>query len=262
MWSDEGTEPWVVEVLRWGYQIPFRRAPTLSRDPIPFPAYCPNSIRGKALEGEVQSLLAKGAIELAPLPSPGFYSRLFVVMKASGAWRPVIDLGVVITNDLKSSNQCIEAVKKAQKLLGYIKLQFRTRNKETILTLYNALVRPHLEYAVQFWLPSLRKDIERLEAVQARATKLIPSIRHLGYVRRLDRLNLYSLEKRRLRGQLIETFKMLKGVNNIDYRHLFTFSNNRTRSNGWKLELKTFNTSQCGNFFTYKIAPIWNRLPA
>ena len=72
----------------------------------------------------------------------------------------------------------------------------------------------------------------------------------------------YSLEKRRLRGQLIETFKMLKGVNNIDYRHLFTLSNNRTRSNGWKLELKRFNTSQCGNFFTYKIAPIWNRLPA
>ena len=57
------------------------------------------------------------------------------------------DLGVVITNDWKSSNQCIEAVKKAQKLLGYIKRQFRTRNKETILTLYNALVRPHLEYA-------------------------------------------------------------------------------------------------------------------
>ena len=52
------------------------------------------------------------------------------------------------------------------------------------------------------------------------------------------------------------------GVNNIDYRHLFTFSNNRTRSNGWKLELKRFNTSQCGNFITYKIAPIWNRLPA
>ena len=95
MWSDEGAEPWVVEVLRWGYQIPFRQAPTLSRDPIPFPAYCPNSIRGKALEGEVQALLTKGAIEMAPLPSPGFYSRLFVVMKASGAWRPVIDLSTL-----------------------------------------------------------------------------------------------------------------------------------------------------------------------
>ena len=87
-----------MEVLRWGYQLPFHRAPTLSKDPIPFPAYCPNSIRGKALEGEVQSLLAKGAIELAPLPSPGFYSQLFVVMKASGAWRLVIDLWILQTS--------------------------------------------------------------------------------------------------------------------------------------------------------------------
>ena len=84
-----------MEVLRWGYQIPFHWAPTLSRDPIPLPAYAPSSIRGKALEGEVQALLNKGAIELAPLPSPGFYSRLFVVMKASGAWRPVIDLSTL-----------------------------------------------------------------------------------------------------------------------------------------------------------------------
>ena len=95
MWSDKGEDPWVVEVLRWGYRIPFRRTPTLSREPIPFPAYSPDSIRGKALEGEVRSLLDKGAIELAPLPSPGFYNRLFVVMKASGAWRPVIDLSLL-----------------------------------------------------------------------------------------------------------------------------------------------------------------------
>ena len=84
-----------MEVLRWGYQIPFRWAPTLSRDPIPLPAYAPKSIRGKALEGEVQALLNKGAIELVPLPSPGFYSRLFLVMKASGAWRSVIDLSTL-----------------------------------------------------------------------------------------------------------------------------------------------------------------------
>ena len=121
-------------------------------------------------------------------------------------------------------------------------------------------MRPHLEYAVQFWSPSLRKDIRETGGSTGKGNKTIPSIRHLGYVRRLERLNLYSLEKRRLRGQLIETFKMLKGMNNIDYRHLFTFSNNQTRSNGWKLELKRFNTSQCGNFFTYKTAPIWNRL--
>ena len=172
------------------------------------------------------------------------------------------DLGVIITNDLKPSKQCTEVEKKAQKILGYIKRQFSTRKEETILTLYNALVRPHLEYAVQFWSPSQRNDIERLEKVQARATKLIPSIRHISYDRRLARLNLFSLEKRRLRGQLIETFKILKGIENIDYRRLFTLSSNQTRSNGWKLDLKRFNTSQCGDFFTYKIASHWNKLPA
>ena len=92
-----------MEVLRWGYRIPFRRAPTLSREPIPYPAYCPNSIRGKALEGEVSSLLEKGAVELAPLPSLGYYSRLFVVMKASGSWRPVIDLSLLNLKVLKTS---------------------------------------------------------------------------------------------------------------------------------------------------------------
>ena len=73
---------WVVEVLRWSYRIPFCAVPTLSEEPIPFPSYGPSSIRGKALESEVLSLVKKGAAELAPLPSPGFYSQLFVVIKA------------------------------------------------------------------------------------------------------------------------------------------------------------------------------------
>ena len=88
-------EPWVVEVLCWGYRIPFCTVPSLSKDPIPFPLYSPSSIRGKALNAEVLSLAENGAVELAPLPSPGFYSRLFVVIKASGSWRPIIDLSGV-----------------------------------------------------------------------------------------------------------------------------------------------------------------------
>ena len=95
MWSDRGADPWVVEVLRWGYRVPFLSDPPLSAEPIPFPSYNPTSIRGKALEKEVQSLVQKGAVELAPLPSLDFYSRVFVVMKASGSCRPVIDLSTL-----------------------------------------------------------------------------------------------------------------------------------------------------------------------
>ena len=78
-----------------GYRVPFLSDPPLSAEPIPFLSYSPTSIRGKALEKEVQSLVQNGAVELVPFPSPGFYSRIFVVMKASGSWRPVIDLSTL-----------------------------------------------------------------------------------------------------------------------------------------------------------------------
>ena len=91
IWRDRGAEPWVVEVLRMRYRLPFSLPPPLSPVPIPLPSYSPSSVKGIALHGEVSVLLAKGAIELTP-PSPGFYSRLFVVWKTSGSLRPVIDL--------------------------------------------------------------------------------------------------------------------------------------------------------------------------
>ena len=81
-----------MEVLRFGYRLPFLSAPPLSDAPLPMPSYSPTSIKGAALEEVTLALVAKGAVELAPLPSPGFYSRLFVVWKTSGSWRPVIDL--------------------------------------------------------------------------------------------------------------------------------------------------------------------------
>ena len=83
-----------MEVLRFGYCIPFLRVPPLSKEPIPMASYFPTSTTGIALEEVTLSFVEKGAVELAPLPSPGFYSRMFVVWKTSGSWRPVIDLSV------------------------------------------------------------------------------------------------------------------------------------------------------------------------
>ena len=94
-------DAWVVEVLRVGYRIPFDRRPPLSERPLSLPAYSPQSIRGVALTQELQTLLRKGAVEPAP-QSPGFYSRLFLVQKASGSWRPIIDLSTL--NDFITSS--------------------------------------------------------------------------------------------------------------------------------------------------------------
>ena len=84
-----------MEVLRYGYRIPFLCDPPLSKAPISMPSYHPSSTKGVALREVTQALVAKCAVELAPLPSLGFYSRLFVVWKTSGSWRPVIDLSTL-----------------------------------------------------------------------------------------------------------------------------------------------------------------------
>ena len=84
-----------MEVLWYGYRIPFLCDPPLSRAPISLPSYHPSSIKGVVLRDCSQALVAKSAVELAPLPSLGFYSRLFVVWKTSGSWRPVIDLSTL-----------------------------------------------------------------------------------------------------------------------------------------------------------------------
>ena len=94
-WRDRGAEPLVVEVLRYGYRIPFLCDPPLSKAPISLPSYHPSSTKGVALRDCTQALVAKSAVELAPLPSLSFYSRLFVVWKTSGSSRPVIDLSTL-----------------------------------------------------------------------------------------------------------------------------------------------------------------------
>ena len=92
-WQEIGAETWVVTVLRDGYRVPFKDSPPpLARTPVSFPTYRAGSPRAQALRQEVKAMLAKGALEIARDPGPGFYSRLFLVEKATGGWRPVIDL--------------------------------------------------------------------------------------------------------------------------------------------------------------------------
>ena len=92
-WQAIGAETWVMTVLRDGYRVPFTDSPPpLARTPVSFPTYRAGSPRAQALRQEVEAMLAKGALEIARDPGPGFYNRLFLVEKATGGWRPVIDL--------------------------------------------------------------------------------------------------------------------------------------------------------------------------
>ena len=91
------------------------------------------------------------------------------------------DLGVIISQDLRPREQCISARNKANRILGFISRTVTNRTSEVLLRLYLALVRPHLDYAVQFWSPYYRMDIDRLESIQRRMTKMINGLWHLDY---------------------------------------------------------------------------------
>ena len=109
------------------------------------------------------------------------------------------NLGIIVTKDLKWQKQTEKSCKTANRVLGFIARNFRYKNKELILPLYKSLGRPHLEHAVQFWSPHLRRDIDKMETIQRRATKMIPEIRNHSYHQRTQELELISLVQRRAR---------------------------------------------------------------
>ena len=172
------------------------------------------------------------------------------------------DLGIIITKDLKWQKQPEKSCKTANRVLGFIARNLRYKNKELILLLYKSLVRPHLEHAVQFWSPHLRRDIDKMEKIQRRATEMIPEIRNHSYHRRIQDLDLISLVERRLRGQLIEVFKYLNRFTTASARGFFDYDlNDRTRNNEAKLIVKHCNTSVAQHFNPIKITTTWNALP-
>ncbi|CAM4632369.1 unnamed protein product [Caretta caretta] len=144
------------------------------------------------------------------------------------------DLGVLVDHRMTVSRQCDMAVKKANAVLGCIRRGISSRDKEVLVPLYKALVRPHLEYCVQFWSPMFKKDEFKLEQVQRRATRMIRGMENLSYERRLKEFGLFSLTKRRLRGDMIALYKYIRGINTREGEELFKLSTNvDTRINGY-----------------------------
>jgi hypothetical protein len=179
------------------------------------------------------------------------------------------DLGVVLNNKLKWNDHIDQAVLKANSVIGMLKRSFKFWNCRIFKQLYTSLVRPHLEYCSAVWNPHLKKDIIKLEKVQRRATKLVPSIRDLPYEERLKKLDLLTLEERRVRGDLIQYFKFYKGFNRISWFHTMV-PQHSLRSEGpaggirggnHRITRQLTKIDARSNFLSNRIVNEWNKLP-
>ena len=127
---------------------------------------------------------------------------------------------------------------------------------------YKSLVRPHLEYAVQAWSPHQLGHIRLIGGVQRRFTRMIPELKSLTYEARFKRLNLTTLEIRRIRGDLIEVYRILNGLEKINPDSLFTRSRyTNIRCHTMKLEKKQVHLDIRKYFFTQRVIDYWNALP-
>jgi len=181
-------------------------------------------------------------------------------LKANNAER---DLGVMVDSKMKFAEHCNSVVNSANATLGMIKRTITSRNKDIMVRLYKALVRPKLEYCVQVWRPFLKKDIEKLESVQHRATKMISACRNMSYSERLKFTGLTTLEDRRDRGDLIEVFKFVKGFSKVNTSKFFVFSNSTgTRGHEYKLQKSRSRLNIRKHYFSQRVVDKWNSLPA
>ena len=122
---------------------------------------------------------------------------------------------------MKFHKQCLQARNKANKMLGLINRNVSYKSKEVITKLYSSYVRPHIEYCAQAWSQHFVGDINLLESVQRRATRLIPCLKEKTYEERLKELDMFSVYRRFLRGDLIHVFKLFNSSGELEWEEFF-----------------------------------------
>ena len=147
-------------------------------------------------------------------------------------------------------------------MLACVRRAIKYKEKDMIVPLYTALVRPLLEYGHVIWNPRFQADKILVERVQRRATRMIPSIRHLEYTARLEALNLPSLQHRRRRGDMIQVYKIMTGMDRIDAKDLFPPPPKLgTKGHDEKIFVRRPRLDIRKYSFCYRIVQDWNSLP-
>ena len=176
------------------------------------------------------------------------------------------DLGVLISSDLKPSEQCQNALNQARNALRNIEVSFLSRDEKVFVQIYKQFVRCHLEYASQVWSPWCVNDIEKLEKIQKKAVNMVYGLNGMDYDQKLKKLNLEPLISRRKKADLILVFRILNGFCDVDPNVWFNLvdsvSSRSTRNSSYNLNLKKqrFKTDIRKHFFSNRIIDEWNKL--
>ena len=184
------------------------------------------------------------------------------------------DLGIRVANTLKPSRQCAVAAKSANFALSQIQRSFHFRRKKDLIPLYKTFVRPKLEFGVAAWSPWTEADKKEMEKVQERLMRMVCDASGDTYEEKLNDAGLTTLKERRERGDAIEVFKTLRGVNNIDESKWFRriskearpLRSNTAVTNGEEvrrdvIEIEHAHLEVRRNFFVVRAAKVWNELP-
>ena len=185
------------------------------------------------------------------------------------------DLGVVVEASMKPGRQCAQAAKNANFALGQIQRAFHYRGKTTLVPLFKTFIRPKLEFAVAAWSPWTEQDKKLLEKVQERMVRMLSDVRGETYEEKLKDAGLTTLEERRRRGDAIETFKTLNGLNGVDSEKWFKKESENSRATRRNTEVteegerrktdilivEAARLEIRKNSFNIRAAKAWNEIP-
>ena len=177
------------------------------------------------------------------------------------------DIGVLVTTNLKPANQCEKAARTANHILHQILRAFSFRDRTVLPRIYKQYVRPHVEFASQAWSPWQAGNIETIEAVQKKMVRQVSGLKSSGYEDGLAELGMEMLEQRRRDQDMIQTFKIIRGHDDVDCRTWFSLipedRERSTRAAGGGLNLvgEASRLEMRRNFFSQRVVASWNRLP-
>lgn len=177
------------------------------------------------------------------------------------------DIGVIVADNLKAGKQCEKAARTATTALMQILKTFSYRDKKVLPQIYKQYVRPHLDFAVQAWAPWQHSDIEMLEKVQKKMVSNVMGLESANYEEKLTEIGLTTLADRRIRLDMIQTYKIIHGHDDVCREEWFKLvpqdraHMTRRAEGGLTLEATMSKTEARRNFFSQRVVNHWNNIP-